>query len=222
MNSRRIPPPANVPSLKSEIGYQSPVYDPTVPVNHGWSSTTPSTDVAPTQQQLDALPVHSSAPTTQAAPPPNFSAPNSAEIDKSRGAPTWSNVTSGSTNAESIPNLLALNDFPRLATVQEQRRSSPNETNPTFRPANLSTWKEGGGNPNRIPPLMSDAPGQLMSPNQSNRMYSNSPMVTIDGSPLALSLILPSFLVGLSEPIVTSVEHHRLQKSANSASQRYR
>lgn len=174
VNSRRIPPPANVPSLKSEIGCQPPAYDPTVSVNHGWSSTTPSNDVAPTQQQLDALPIHSSAPAT-----PTVSAPNSADVDKSRLPPSWSNVTSASTNnIESIPNLLALNDFPRLATVQEQHRSSPNEQNPTFRPANLSTWKEGGGgtNPNRIPSLMSDLPVQLMSPNQSNRNYSNSPM----------------------------------------------
>jgi len=180
VNSRRIPPPANVPSLKSEIGCQSPVYDPTVPVNHGWSSTIPSNDNAPTQQQLDALPVHSSTPATPGTPP-TLSAFHSAEIDKSRSPPTWSSVTSGSTNVESIPNLLGLNDFPRLTAStqeqqQQQRRTSPNEINPTFRPANLATWKEGGANPNRIPSLMSDVPVQLMSPNNSNRNYSTSPM----------------------------------------------
>lgn len=163
INSRRIPPPANVPSLKSESGSQPSVYDPTVPSNHGWTSNS-SPDIAPSQQQLDAFPLQSSAPSTPIV--------SSTENEKIRPQTSWSSVTAASTNPEPIPNLLALNDFPRLATTQD-RRSSPNENNPSFRPTNLSSWKDGGS---RIQPLMSDAPVQLMSPSNL-RQYSPQSMV---------------------------------------------
>jgi hypothetical protein len=142
INSRRIPPPANLPSLKSEIGVNSPPFDPTITTNHGWTSNenpTPNNSQSnPTQQQLDSLPVNSPTP------------PSSADIDKARAPSTWSAITAGA-NAnpnEQTPNLLALNDFPRLATTQDRKSQSESITNiqnPTFRPANLAMerrWRD--------------------------------------------------------------------------------
>ena len=170
INSRRVPPPANLPSLKSETGVHVPSFEPTVPINHGWSSNeTPAvtnTPSNPTQQQIDSLPINS--PTSPPTPP------SSADVDKSRSVPTWSTVTAGSTvnPNEPIPNLLALNDFPRLATNSQDRRTPVDtvamQPNPSFRPANLAIWKEGGGS--RVQPSPNDIP-QLLSNNMGPNMY---------------------------------------------------
>jgi hypothetical protein len=185
INSRRIPPPANLPSLKSETGIQAPTYDPTVCVNHGWTSNDniPAINAQnnpPTQQQIDSAPVNLSAPTTPA--------PSSAETEKSRIVPTWSTITAGINTSEPIPNLLGLTDFPRLANTPDRKSSSMEfnnvPANPSFRPANLATWKEGGGS--RVQPLMADVPPMSLpnasahSMQQSNsRAYPPSPMVNI-------------------------------------------
>ncbi len=148
INSRRVPPPANLPSLKSETDVNSPKTP-----NYGWTTnenpTSMNSQFNPTQQQLDSLPVNFSTP------------PSSSDVDKPRVPPTWSAITAGTTanSNEQTPNISTLHDFPCLATTQNpksqselitQDRKSQSESitniqNPTFRPANLATWKEGGG-----------------------------------------------------------------------------
>lgn len=173
INSRRIPPPANLPSLKSEIGVNTPTFDPTITTNHGWTSNESPTQINsqsnPTQQQLDSLPVNSPTPPS-----------SSSDVDKPRVPPTWSAKAAG-TNAnpiEKTPNLLALNDFPRLATNQD-RKSQPesitNIQNPTFRPANLATWKEGGSTP-RIQSLLSNDLSQMIPTNPGANLYQQQNM----------------------------------------------
>ena len=173
INARRIPPPANVPSLKSETGTNNTSYDPIIPpgsTNHGWTGTTTTNSNSsslttsvprpltpskqPTQQQLDSIPAHASTTTT-----------TTIETEKSRGGTSWSHVTAGATTHDQTPpNLLGLNDFPRLVTQDSKNvKLSPESlmnavTNPSqgpsFRPANLSSWKEGGG---RVQPISSES-----------------------------------------------------------------
>lgn len=169
-----------MPSLKSETGVEVPVFDSLPPGNHKWNSnetsTTDNNQNTITQQHIDSLHVYSSAPTTPA------------DLDKNRTIATWSNITAGTTVPEPIPNLLGLNDFPRLANPQDKQTSSVNTTSqqpsPSFRPANNATWKEGGGS--RIQPLMSDLQPMPMANNNphlmqstNNRTYPSSPMVKI-------------------------------------------
>ena len=183
INSRRIPPPANLPSLKSETGAGTATFDPIIPstgTSHGWTASgnqTPSTVPAnptrpltpskqPTQQQLDSIPAIASTP------PPNTQSSSSlaSESDRPRSAAaTWSNVTAGHPGGGNLngppPNLLGLNDFPRLATQDNKPvKSSPDSlmssvtsttSGPSFRPANLASWKEGGG---RAQPIFTDLP----------------------------------------------------------------
>ncbi|CAF1097369.1 unnamed protein product [Rotaria sordida] len=179
INSRRIPPPANLPSLKSETGTNVPLFDPTIPTgtSHGWTASgnqTPTNLVnnqtrpltpskQPTQQQLDSLPAHVSTPPPQI--PSSSSSTLSTDIDKPRGSTTWSTITAGNTTGNSNdqpPNLLGLNDFPRLVTQDNKNIKSQSDSlinsmsttqGPSFRPANLASWKEGGG---RAQPMSND------------------------------------------------------------------
>ncbi|CAF0777714.1 unnamed protein product [Adineta steineri] len=176
INNRRIPPPANLPSLKSETGVNSPAFDPTITTNHGWTSNENSTSMNsvpnPTQQQLDSLPVNSPTP----PPPPLLQSSSSIDADKTRNPPTWSTITAGTnpTSTGPAPSLLGLNDFPRLATTtttedrKSQSESLTNISNPTFRPTNLAIWKEGGGS--RVQSLSNDIP-QNMPNNPGANFY---------------------------------------------------
>ncbi|CAF3579594.1 unnamed protein product [Rotaria sp. Silwood1] len=165
INSRRIPPPANLPSLKSETGVNSPTFDPTITINHSWTS-----NENPTQQQIDSLPVNSpTLPPSSLLPQPLM------DIDKPRLTSTWNTITSG-TNInlnEQIPSLLPLNDYPRLSTTQDrklQTESITNIQNPSLRPANIAIWKDGGSN-NRIQQSLTNDLTQIISNNPGANLY---------------------------------------------------
>jgi hypothetical protein len=92
--------------------------------------------------------------------------------------PTWSTITAGTSGNSNEPthNLLALNDFPRLATTAQDRKSQPdsisNIQSPSFRPANLAIWKEGGGS--RVQPISHDL-SQILPNNTGANLYQQQP-----------------------------------------------
>ena len=156
--------------MKSETGMNNVSFDlinPSTGTTHGWtannnqiSSATahPLTPTkASTQQQLDSLPTNGSTPPT-----------SSMQVDSNgrRGPSSWSSVTAGS-GQDQPPNLLGLNDFPHLATQDSKNTKSPSDNSnnansststmaqaPSLRPANISSWKEGGG---RVQPVSTDS-----------------------------------------------------------------
>jgi hypothetical protein len=84
-------------------------------------------------------------------------------------------VTSGGSN-DQPPNLLGLNDFPRLVTQDNKSVKSPSDSlinslsttttqGPSFRPANLASWKEGGG---RAQPISNDITSKDSNENLSS------------------------------------------------------
>jgi len=207
VNARRIPPPANLPSIKSETGGSSTAFDSIIPSGsstHGWAgtnhqsaaATTTSTNNSssvprpltpskqPTQQQLDSITAH--VPTI------------SNENDKVRGSTStsWSHSTNstGTTTTtanhsdSTPPNLLGLTDFPRLVTQdnnnnkqnKSSHESSVNSSSqgPSFRPANLSSWKEGGG---RVQPIPSDNTEPTIAPllPTTNPTFLQQPLTTV-------------------------------------------
>lgn len=143
-------------------------------------------------------------PVSSSTPPPQLSSqPSSADADKSRAPPTWSSITAGSntTPMEPTPNLLAPNEFPRLATTPDRKSQPESPVNPTFRPANLATWKEGGGSRvqptvNDVPPMIPNHPGAnfYQQPMPNVRMY---PPQMVNATRVLIALVLISFSVGL-------------------------
>ncbi|CAF0859649.1 unnamed protein product [Didymodactylos carnosus] len=195
-SSRRIPPPANLPSLRSEIGTgNGPALDPNVPIvpsgSHGWSSGGPSSSSNTTPANQNLLSTTATAAGVQiqnhpATPIKSQSAPqdSSAAVggaSSSNKAATWSTITAGI----EPPNLPNLQDFPRLSTPDGKSMTSstqsgtnvsnkkPQQSNdqsslnnnvlssltnsntsgPSLRPANIASWREGGG---RAQPLLTD------------------------------------------------------------------
>jgi hypothetical protein len=234
INSRRIPPPANLPSLKSETGTSTTSFDPIIPsgnTSHGWTATgnqTPSRPLTPskqpTQQQIDSLPAHtpislvSSLPISTAT---QSSSSHSSDLNKHRTSTTWSSVTASNTSGnthDQPPNLLGLNDFPRLVTQDSKTSKASSESltstataaaaaaaattttttattttttttntvqGPSFRPANLSSWKDGGG---RVPPpvVATDLPKDS---NEHVNLSSMSMQSPIQSANVATSLL---------------------------------
>jgi hypothetical protein len=142
----------------------------------------------PTQQQLDSLPAHAST-----SPLPSSltqaSSSHSSDLDKPRGPASWSHVTAGNIGGNANdhpPNLLGLNDFPRLVTQDSKTGKSSADSlinavssttttqGPILRPANLSSWKEGGG---RVQPLPADSTKDSNDSSNLSSLTMQSPIV---------------------------------------------
>ncbi|CAF1338732.1 unnamed protein product, partial [Didymodactylos carnosus] len=192
ITTQRIPPPAHLPSLRSEHGSGFDANIPIVPSgSHGWTNQSGGLPSSPnttaTNQNVPSTTTTTSANIQIQNRPTTPAKSQSTPQDSSTAAGAASTTVATSTGHQiEPPNIPNLRDFPHLSTLdgksmtnstmsgnnvlnkkpQNDQSSSPssnnnvltsltnsNTTGPSLRPANIASWREGGG---RAQPLQID------------------------------------------------------------------